>query len=344
MVDDDLRSLSVPLETPPMEARLAEFLPDGPGWQYEPKWDGFRCLAFRSGEAVELKAKSGKSLTRFFPDAVERLKSVRAPRFVLDGELIIPTKEGASFEALQMRLHPAESRVRRLAASTPAVFVAFDLLTGPDQENLLGASFADRRAALETLAVSFRPGVELTPSTRSREQAQAWLNHPEAQLDGVVCKRLDQPYAPGERAMLKVKRLRTADCVVGGFRYLARKKLVGSLLLGLFDEAERLNHVGFTSTIADEDRPELTRRLESLAGEPGFTGAAPGGHSRWSTERSGDWVSLRWELVVEVRFDQVTGGRFRHGATFLRWRPDKAPVQCRCDQLQISSGNRASAQ
>jgi ATP-dependent DNA ligase len=316
-----------------MEARLADTLPDGPDWQFEPKWDGFRCLAFRDGEAIELKAKSGKSLTRFFPDALERLKALPAPRFVLDGELMIQVGARTSFEALQMRLHPAESRIRRLAAEAPANFVVFDLLAGTDGSSLMCAPFAARRTALESLSEGFGNGVDLTPCTRERNKAQTWLDHLEARLDGVVCKRLDQPYAPGERAMVKVKRLRTADCVVGGFRYLAGRNLVGSLLLGLFDEEGRLDHVGYTSTISEAERTELTARLEALAGGPGFTGAAPGGPSRWSTERSGQWVPLRWELVAEVRYDQVTGGRFRHGTTFLRWRPDKAPAQCRRDQI-----------
>ncbi|HEY2049105.1 MAG TPA: ATP-dependent DNA ligase [Caulobacteraceae bacterium] len=333
MTDGDFAALAVPLDVAPMEARLAEALPEGAGWQFEPKWDGFRCLAFRDGDAIELKAKSGKSLTRFFPDVVGRLKGIAAQRFVLDGELIIPVGGKVSFEALQMRLHPAESRIRRLSAETPATFVAFDLLSDPKEGNLMGASFADRRARLEALAARFAPGVELTPFTKERAQAQRWLDRLETRLDGVVCKRLDQPYAPGQRAMIKVKRVRTADCVVGGFRYLASRELVGSLLLGLFDEAGRLDHVGYTSTISQADRPELTRRLQALAGGPGFTGDAPGGPSRWSTERSGQWVPVRWELVAEVRFDQVTGGRFRHGATFVRWRPDKAPEQCRRDQI-----------
>ncbi|HEX4741305.1 MAG TPA: ATP-dependent DNA ligase [Caulobacteraceae bacterium] len=333
MTDGEFSALGVPLDTAPMEARLADVLPEGSGWQFEPKWDGFRCLVFRQGDAIELRAKSGKSLTRFFPDVGLRLQGAKAARFVLDGELMIQVGGEASFEALQMRLHPAESRIRRLAAETPATFVAFDLLSGPEQGSLMRAPLAERRAALEVLASGFGPGVDITPCTRERAQAQSWLDHLEARLDGVVCKRLDQPYAPGERAMIKVKRVRTADCVVGGFRYLASRKQVGSLLLGLFDEAGRLDHVGFTSTISDAERPELTGRLEALAGGPGFTGDAPGGSSRWSTERSAQWVPLRWNLVAEVRFDQVTGGRFRHGTRFVRWRPDKAPEQCRRDQL-----------
>jgi ATP-dependent DNA ligase len=328
-----LAGVAIPLDIPPMEARLADALPRDEGWRFEPKWDGFRCLAFRDGQTVELRAKSGKSLTRCFPDAVDHLHRVGSPRFVLDGELTIAVDEVLSFEALQMRLHPAESRIRRLAAETPASLATFDLLADGTGASLLGAAFSHRREALERLAERFPPGVELTPQTTDRATAQDWLDHPAGGFDGVVCKRPDQPYAPGERAMVKVKRLRTADCVVGGFRYLASRRLVGSLLLGLFDAARRLDHVGYTSTIPEAERAELTGRLEALRGGPGFTGDAPGGPSRWSTDRSVQWVPLKWELVAEVRFDQVTGGRFRHGTTFLRWRPDKAPEQCRREQI-----------
>lgn len=325
-----LADLPIPLDIAPMEAKSAEHLPADAGWQFEPKWDGFRCLAFRDGEAVELKAKSGKSLTRFFPEVAERLRALARRRFVIDGELMIQIGGGYSFEALQMRLHPAESRIRRLAAETPAVLVAFDCLMDEAGSSLLAEALTARRAALETIAGA---GVELTPFTRDRAQAQGWLDRLTANLDGVVCKRLDGPYAAGERAMLKVKRLRSADCVVGGFRYERGGALVGSLLLGLYDSAGKLDHVGYTSTITDAERPALTRRLEALIEAPGFTGDAPGGPSRWSTERSGDWRPLRPELVVEVRFDHVSGGRFRHGTKLLRWRPDKAPRQCGQEQM-----------
>jgi ATP-dependent DNA ligase len=325
--------LSIPLDTPAMEARVAETLPAGADWQFEPKWDGFRCLAFRDGDAVELRAKSGKSLTRYFPEVVERLLGLEARCFGLDGELMIEAQGDFSFEALQMRLHPAQSRIIRLSAESPAILVVFDTLGGERGESLIGAPLVERRARLESLTANAPKGVEATPYTRSREVAQRWLDQLRTGFDGVVCKRLDAPYAPGERAMLKVKRIRTADCVVGGFRYLAGRPLVGSLLLGLFDEAGRLDHVGYTSSIAERDRESLTQRLEALRGGPGFTGDAPGGPSRWATERSGEWVPLRWRLVVEVRFDHVSGGRLRHGATLVRWRPDKAPDQCRRDQI-----------
>ncbi len=337
---DGLDDLAVAPGTAPMEARSANALPTDPAWQFEPKWDGFRCLAFRAGAAVDLRAKSGKSLARYFPDVAARLAALKRDPFVIDGELTIAIDGAFSFEALQMRLHPAESRVRRLAAENPATFMAFDCLLDERGGSLIDAPLTLRRAALEAFHRGIGPnaGVELTPFTRERTVAQAWLDHLKANLDGVVCKQLDGPYLAGERAMLKVKRLRTADCVVGGFRYLSAAPLVGSLLLGLYDEAGRLDHVGFTSTIADAERAVLTKRLETLAGGPGFTGDAPGGPSRWSTGRSAAWTPLNPELVAEVRFDHVSGGRFRHGTRFLRWRPDKTPGQCTREQIAPMGG------
>ncbi len=318
-----LATFPIPLDTAPMEARSAAALPQDGGWQFEPKWDGFRCLAFRDGDAVELKAKSGKSLTRYFPEVAGRMRALPQSRFVLDGELVIQAGGAYSFAALQMRLHPAESRIRRLAGETPAILVAFDCLLEGTAGSLLDAPLTKRRATLEGFHGA---GLELTPFTRDRDEAQGWLDRLTANLDGVVCKRLDGPYEAGGRAMLKVKRLRTADCVVGGFRYESGSRLVGSLLLGLYNAEGKLDHVGYTSTITDAERPELTKRLEALIEAPGFTGDAPGGPSRWNTERSGDWQPLRSELVVEVRFDHVSGGRFRHGTRLLRWRPDKPCV------------------
>jgi ATP-dependent DNA ligase len=325
------------LETPPMEARLAERLPDEDGpWQYEPKWDGFRCLAFKAGSAVELRAKSGKPLGRYFPEIVTMLRGVAAERFVVDGELAIEIDGHFAFDALQMRLHPAESRIRKLAQETPARLILFDMLAAPDGTILIGRPLEERRQALEAfMAKAAIPRwLELSPFTRQRRRAEEWLRAAgDAATDGVVAKLIDGPYVPGERAMVKVKPLRTADCVVGGFRYKSGSREVGSLLLGLYDEAGALNHVGFTATIADRERPALTKRLDALRAPPGFTGRAPGGPSRWSTERSGEWEPLRPELVVEVRFDQVTGDRFRHGTRLVRWRPDKAPRQCTFEQI-----------
>jgi ATP-dependent DNA ligase len=315
----------------PMESRSEPELPKGAGWRFEPKWDGFRCLAFKDGGEVTLKAKSGKPLGRYFPEVVERLQAVPAERFVLDGELLIEAERRFSFEALQLRLHPAESRVRKLSKESPALFALFDMLLRPDGRDLRSEPLSVRHAALEAFVEDYGgPMLTLTPGTEDRDEAQAWLA--DGKLEGVVAKRLDGPYLEGERAMVKVKRMRTADCVVGGFRYGEGSPLVGSLLLGLYGDDGLLHHVGFTSAIAAADKPALTRRLEALKGE-GFTGRAPGGPSRWSTERTGEYVPLRHELVVEIGFDHVSNGRFRHGGRFIRFRPDKAPEQCRMEQL-----------
>lgn len=339
-----VEGLAVPLTTRPMEARLVDDLPHGAGWQFEPKWDGFRCLAFRADDGVELRAKSGKTLSRYFPEVIEMLRAVRPERFVIDGELAIPAEDGLSFDALQARLHPAESRVRKLARETPAIFILFDCLLSIDGNSIMPQPLSVRRAALEHFfraaehSSEHSARLKLTPYTRERRQAERWLSHAGGSLDGVVAKSLDGPYEPGERAMLKVKLMRTADCVVGGFRYAQGTREVGSLLLGLYDDEGKLDHVGFTSSIGDAERKALTRRLEPLIEPPGFTGNAPGGPSRWSNGRSAEWCPLRPELVVEVRYDHVTGDRFRHGTRLIRWRPDKAPEQCRFDQLKREAG------
>ena len=319
-----------------MEARTAEALPRNDGaWQYEPKWDGFRCLAFKGKQAVDLRAKSGKPLGRYFPELKALLQGLKARDFVVDGEIVIEIDGRASFDALQMRLHPAESRIRKLSVETPVQLILFDMLAAPGGELMLELPLSERRPLLEDFVARFgNAALRLSARTTSFASANKWLRGAgHGSTDGVVAKRLDGPYQPGERVMVKVKRLRTADCVVGGFRYLNGKRQVGSLLLGLYDGQGLLNHVGFTSTIADNERAMLTKRLEALRGGPGFTGKAPGGPSRWSTERSGEWEPLRPELVVEVRFDHVTGDRFRHGTKLLRWRPDKAPKQCTFEQI-----------
>jgi ATP-dependent DNA ligase len=247
----------------------------------------------------------------------------------LDGRL--------AFDALQMRLHPAESRIRKLAAATPARLVLFDMLIAPGGAVLIDKPLRQRRKALDTFMkkAAMPKRLLLSPRTTDRSKAAQWLTAAgNGGTDGVIAKRLDDRYTPGERTMIKVKRFRTADCVVGGFRYARKSRQVGSLLLGLYDADGKLDHVGFTSTITDADRPALTRKLEKFRGAPGFTGKAPGGPSRWSTERSGEWEPLRPELVVEVRFDHVTGDRFRHGAKLLRWRQDKAARQCTFDQIE----------
>jgi ATP-dependent DNA ligase len=326
----------LPRDLATMEARLVEALPEGPGWQYEPKWDGFRCLASRDGDEVALHGRSGKPLTRYFPEVAARLAQLPQRRFILDGELVVPAGDTLSFDSLQMRLHPAESRIKKLARETPATFITFDLLADASGKILLDEPLGERRQALEAFhaAAGTREGLRLSPYTRDLRTARRWLDRAGGALDGVVAKHVDGRYEPGERAMLKVKRRRTADCVVGGFRYASNSREVGSLLLGLYDDEGKLDHVGFTSAIPQQERAALTRRLEALIAPPGFTGKAPGAPSRWSSERSAEWQPLKPKLVVEVRYDQVTGDRFRHGTALLRWRPDKAPGQCRFDQLE----------
>jgi len=343
MAPSSLKSLAVPVGTPPMEAKLVSELPEEPGWQFEPKWDGFRCLAFRAGGEVDLRAKSGKPLARYFPEVAVFLKTLKPQQFVVDGELAIPLDGTLSFDALQMRVHPAESRIRKLAVDTPAIFILFDMLLDEKGASLIEQPLTKRRAALERFfkAVKGAEGLKLSPYTSNRKQAQRWLDEARGALDGVVAKRSDGPYLPGERAMLKVKRLRTADCVVGGFRYASGSNQVGSLLLGLYNKEGKLDHVGFTATISNEERPALTKKLEKLISPPGFTGNAPGGPSRWSTERTGEWEPVKPKLVVEVRYDHVTGDRFRHGTKLVRFRPDKSPRQCTFEQIEPAASPKA---
>jgi ATP-dependent DNA ligase len=282
---------------------------------------------------VTLTSKSGKPLARYFPEVVDLLGRLKATQFLLDGELIIPVGDRLSFDALQLRLHPAESRVRKLAAETPAELMAFDLLE-LDGKSLADLPLSKRRDRLERFfADNKTAGLHLSPMTCDRGTALRWLERSGGALDGVIAKRADLPYRPGERAMIKVKQQRTADCVVGGFRYADKKAVVGSLLLGLYDDDGLLHHVGFTSAIPSSERTALTEQLEKLIKPPGFTGSAPGGPSRWNTARSMAWEPLKPELVVEVRYDQVTGRRFRHGTGLVRWRPDKDPKQCTFDQV-----------
>ena len=316
----------------PMEAKLVGELPDEPGWQFEPKWDGFRALLFRDGDTVEILSKSGKSLARYFPEILALIADIAAPRFVLDGELILPIGDILSFDALQARLHPAASRIAKLARETPAQLMLFDCL-GVGGDALITRPLADRRAALEAFHAEYGgPSLLLSPCG-DIVAARSWLAQSGGALDGVVAKRIDDAYRPGERAMLKVKQHRTADCVVGGFRRTGDGRGVASLLLGLYDDEGLLNHVGYTSGIAAAEREDLAERLGPLIAAPGFSGKAPGGPSRWNDGRASKWEPLRAELVVEVVYDQVTGARFRHGTGLLRWRPDKAPAQCTMEQL-----------
>ncbi|HEU5079474.1 MAG TPA: ATP-dependent DNA ligase [Opitutaceae bacterium] len=321
----------------PMEATSVSEIPRGDAWQYEPKWDGFRCLAFRSGKEVELRSKSGQSLSRYFPEIVAAVGKLSAKEFVLDGEIVIPAEGGLSFDALLQRIHPAESRVRKLASETPGWFIVFDLLATKADGDLTEAPLQKRRAKLEAFAkknFDAKGALRLSPATRKISQAEKWFGAGGSTLDGLIAKNLEAPYASGKRdAMVKIKPQRTADCVVGGFRYAEKKKVVGSLLLGLYDEEGKLNHVGFCSGLKTTERAALTKKLEQLIEPPGFTGKAPGGPSRWSTERSAEWKPLKPKLVVEVSFDHVTGDRFRHGTGLVRWRPDKSPRQCTMDQM-----------
>jgi ATP-dependent DNA ligase len=332
--------MTLPLHPPfaPMEALSVDTIPTGRQWRYEPKWDGFRCLAFRDGKTVELQSKSGRTMTRYFPELIAALGALRPKTFVLDGEIVVPIDGAFSFDALLQRIHPAASRVRKLAAATPALLVAFDLLVGPDGELFADQHLDERRAGLESFYKKYCSKcrlVRLSPSSSKLSAAQRWLQRSGANLDGIVAKRRDLAYRSGERdGMQKIKNYRSADCVVGGFRYNEASPLVGSLLLGLYDRKGLLHHVGFTSTIKREDKPALTKRLKTLIKPPGFTGNAPGGPSRWSTKRSSQWVPLQPKLVVEVCYDHFTGERFRHGTRLLRWRPDKAPKQCRLEQIE----------
>jgi ATP-dependent DNA ligase len=333
-------TLPLPTSYAAAEAESVPEIPRGPEWWYEPKWDGFRCIAFRDGDSVDLRSKAGKPLGRYFPDVVEALKEVRAQRFVLDGEIVVPVDGSLSFDELQLRLHPAESRVRKLAAAHPATFIVFDLLLGPRGGALNEAPLEERRRKLEEFAARFLAGSDrlaLSPRTTDVAEAGEWLKAGGG-LDGVIAKRADLSYQSGERTgMVKIKNLRTAECVVGGFRYATKGTGLGSLLLGLYDAAGLLNHVGFCSAMDAELKKETLPRLEALRGSPGFTGSAPGGPSRWNNGRATEWVPLRPELVVEVRYDHFTGGRFRHGTQFMRWRPDKDPRQCRMEQVEKES-------
>ena len=321
----------------PMEALLVGELPEGKEWRYEPKWDGFRCLAHKRGPTVTLRSKSGRPLERYFPDIVGLLEKLAVRTFLLDGELLVEGEKGYSFSDLQMRLHPAASRVHMLAQKQPATFVIFDILETEDDQTLMSVPLSQRRRLLEQFYETYcskEKAIRLSPQTDSLSEAMDWLSSSGWYIDGIVAKKNTDVYVPGERVMQKYKPMRTADCVVGGFRYGKDSDEVGSLLLGLYDDAGRLNHVGFTSAIAKADKPSLTKKLERLIQEPGFTGNAPGAPSRWSTDRSTQWKPLSPKLVVEVSFDHVTDSRFRHGTKLIRFRPDKSPRQCTMEQLQ----------
>jgi len=332
--------MTLPVKQPhlPMEAKSVEQLPAGENWQYEPKWDGFRCIAFRDGDRVDLQSKSGQPLGRYFPELVEALLKLKPKQFVVDGEIVVPVKGKFSFDDLLMRIHPAASRVKKLAQETPAKLIVFDLLVDDRGRTLVNLPLSERRKKLDAFAKKYfarNKSIELSPCTNELKIAKDWLRGAGVDLDGVIAKRADMTYQSGNRhGMVKVKRLRTADCVVGGFRYASEGKVIGSMLLGLYDERGLLHHVGFTSSFKSDEKAALTKKLEKLIKPPGFTGNAPGGPSRWATERSAEWQPLAPKLVIEVQYDHFTGGRFRHGTKFLRWRPDKKPRQCTFDQVR----------
>jgi ATP-dependent DNA ligase len=326
-----------------MEALSVERIPEGPEWQYEPKWDGFRCLAFRDGRKVELQSKSEQPLARYFPEIREAVGKVDSDCFVLDGEIAVPRDRAFSFDALLQRIHPAASRVSRLSKETPAILIVFDLLAGSNGKSLLDTPLRNRRIHLEEFArahLSAQKGIRLSPFTTDIQEARAWLAETGTMLDGIIAKKREFLYTSGERTgMQKIKNYRSADCVVGGFRYAKGKKTVGSLLLGLYDDQGLLHHVGFSSAIARSELKALTKKLEALVEPPGFTGRSPGGPSRWSRGKSNEWQPIKAHLVVEVCYDHANAERFRHGTRILRWRPDKDPHQCTIDQLEQKGAN-----
>ena len=357
-------AIAPPIE--PMLAKLADDLPRGEGFLFEPKWDGFRAIVFRDAD-VFIQSRDLRPLDRYFPELHDALRDKLPKGCVVDGEIVIAGKNGLDFDALQLRLHPAASRVAKLAKETPASFVAFDLLAAGGQ-SLMSAPQAERRAELEKLTARIGPPVYLTPVTRDRSLALDWLKRFEgAGLDGVIAKPADAAYLPGKRAMIKVKHARTADCVVAGFRWhKSGKDAVGSLLLGLYDDHGVLQHVGVTSAFSMAMRRQLVRELAPLRkdameshpwrewaqAEAAELNRMPGAQSRWSAGKDLSWEPLRIERVCEVKYDHLQGNRFRHATLFLRWRPDKRPEDCRYDQLEVtrpyelervfSSGSRGS--
>jgi ATP-dependent DNA ligase len=339
-----------PIEPPidPMLAKLADEVPDGP-FLYEPKWDGFRAIVFRDGGEVYIQSRDLRPFDRYFPDVHDACLAALPSGCVVDGEIVIATPEGLDFDALQMRLHPAASRVAKLAKETPASFVAFDALAA-DGHDLCSRPQAERRAALEAICSGVAPPIHLTPVTRDRARAIDWLARFEgAGLDGVIAKPLDATYQPGKRAMLKIKHARTADCVVAGFRWhKTGHDAVGSLLLGLYDDRGKLHHVGVASAFTMAARKQLVWLLEplrqnALDGHPWREWASPegvrmpGGQSRWSQGKDLSWEPVRIARVCEVKYDHLQGDRFRHATVFQRWRPDKPPEDCRYDQLEVTT-------
>jgi ATP-dependent DNA ligase len=334
----------------PMEARSAASIPGGTEYLYEPKWDGFRCLIFRDGNKVALQSKAGQPLTRYFPELEAAVLALPAERFVLDGEIVIEFDGALDFDALLQRIHPAASRVQRLSKETPAQIYLFDMLVDAEGKDITGEPLSERKKALTRFFkrnAANRKAFRLSPTTTRPQEAKEWLQDLAGfGCDGVMAKLADEPYHSSDRdGMVKIKRLKSADCVVGGFRYASKKQSgVGSLLLGLYNADGELDHVGFTSSFAASERLALVKKLEPLHGGPGFSGKAPGGPSRWNAfnPRSSEWEPLKTKLVCEVRYDHVSGDRFRHGTKFVRWRPDKSPKQCTFEQLHPTKKKRAA--
>jgi ATP-dependent DNA ligase len=320
---------------PPMEAKRQSAIPKTGDWQFEPKWDGFRAIVFRKGDVVAIQSKAGQPLGRYFPELVEAFLRLPTKEFILDGEIVVPVGGRLSFDDLLLRIHPAESRIRKLAEAAPAHYFAFDLLYAK-KKVLAGEAIETRRERLEEFFAGIDdPQVRLSPATTDRKMATEWFNRfGAAGLDGVIAKKLGEPYHSGDReGMVKVKHLKTADCIVGGFRYGEGTRVVGSLLLGLYDDEGRLVYIGHTSSVKQADRRELTAKLEAIRADNPFEVRVPGGPSRWNQGKSSEWEPVRPELVCEVEYDYFSQGRFRHGSKFLRWRPEKAPEQCTMEQV-----------
>ncbi|MFN2526070.1 MAG: ATP-dependent DNA ligase [Actinomycetota bacterium] len=344
--------MALPLNPPlaPMLAKLQEEIPAGDGWLYEPKWDGFRAIVFRDDESITIVSRDGRDLVRYFPELPPVLLEKLPRRCVVDGEIILAGPDGLDFDALQQRIHPAQSRVEMLAAKTPTSFIAFDLLALAGR-NLMESAFQIRRAKLEEglgkkamftkngnkeiTGLRGKTKILLTPQTADLDEARSWFAEFESVgLDGLIAKRAEGPYVPGKRVMVKIKHQRTADCVVGGYRLSKTGDGIGSLLLGVYDETGILQYIGHTSSFKAAERRELLKQLRRLEGGRSFgAGRAPGGPSRWTGTRDSSWVPIKPELVCEVSFDYLQGDRFRHAATFIRWRTDKKPSECRFDQL-----------
>ena len=329
--------MRLPLQPPyaPMEAKRVDRIPTGGGWQFEPKWDGFRAIVFRDGADVAIQSKAGQPLARYFPELVAAVNTLKQKRFVLDGEIVVPVQGRLSFDDLLQRIHPAESRIRKLAAQSPAQYYVFDILA-LNSKDFTRLPLEKRRERLVTFFATIeRSLLHLSPATTERKLALEWFDeYGTLGLDGVIAKRLGEPYHSGDReGMVKIKHLKTADCVVGGFRYGQGTKAVGSLLLGLYDADGRLVHIGHTSSIKQAERVALTRKLVSMRATRSFEVRVPGGPSRWAGQRTGEWQPVRPRIVCEVEYDYFSQGRFRHGSKFLRWRPDKKPAQCTLDQV-----------